>query len=333
MYARQNIRIPLRSEAALAFSHDGSVLATEDKYFSVELRACDTGGLLATLRGHMDRVLTCAISRCGMQVATGSRDRGVRLWDPVTEQTIRVTHTCQMPAKHVAFSSCGSRLLFISAHGDAHVWCLQTYNIIQSMQVPGGGFDGCTFLSDGSAAFCGSMAVWVIGMDGAQRSIPIPRQARYCAVAEDGRVTVSNAWGGSMAICVDAEPRLVVEAAALRHVTCSTVSASGDLAVSCSHIGDHLSRTATIQMWAPRSGLLLGTAKLDCGYVVGRCMVAPACNMVAITGSITKDGICMHSVLLWDIWSRQAVLLLLALQARRRSGVMLGPEVLRQAFL
>jgi len=41
----------------------------------------------------------------------------------------------------------------------------------------------------------------------------------------------------------------------------------------------------------------------------------------------------MHSVLLWDIWSRQAVLLLLALQARRRSGVMLGPEVLRQAFL
>ena len=66
---------------SVAFSPDGSLIATGSEDKTVRLWDTQTGKQKNTLAGHTDTVLALAFSPDGNMIATGSKDKTVRLWD------------------------------------------------------------------------------------------------------------------------------------------------------------------------------------------------------------------------------------------------------------
>src|SRR5438309_11047407 len=75
---------------SVAFSPDGSTLASGSVDRTIRLWGPATGGVPAMLQGHEDSVLAVTFSPDGRTLASGSRDNTVKLWD-VAAQTARAT--------------------------------------------------------------------------------------------------------------------------------------------------------------------------------------------------------------------------------------------------
>jgi WD40 repeat protein len=71
------------SVQGVAFSPDGTQVASASSDETVRLWDLATGSELQTLKGHSGRVYGAAFSPDGTQVASASDDKTVRLWDPV----------------------------------------------------------------------------------------------------------------------------------------------------------------------------------------------------------------------------------------------------------
>ena len=65
---------------AVAFSPDGSLLATAGRDNAIKFWNPDSGDLLHTIAAHEKPVLSLAFNADGMRLATGSGDNTVRLW-------------------------------------------------------------------------------------------------------------------------------------------------------------------------------------------------------------------------------------------------------------
>jgi WD40 repeat protein len=70
---------------SVAFSPDGSLLASAAGKPIIELWRAADGHLLATLEGHGRDVLSVAFSPDGTLLASGAADNTVRLWGIVEE--------------------------------------------------------------------------------------------------------------------------------------------------------------------------------------------------------------------------------------------------------
>ena len=66
---------------SVAFSPDGKTLASGNTDGTVTLLDVATGKVLATLKGHTQRVRSVAFSPDGKTLASGSDDQTVKLWD------------------------------------------------------------------------------------------------------------------------------------------------------------------------------------------------------------------------------------------------------------
>jgi len=70
-----------RAVGSVAFSPDGSMLASGSWETTIELWDVRTGGVLRTLAGDQRIVRSIAFSPDGNTIASGSSDKIVRLWD------------------------------------------------------------------------------------------------------------------------------------------------------------------------------------------------------------------------------------------------------------
>ena len=105
---------------SVAFSPDGSLLASASADGLVQLWNPDTETLEVTLEVHIDRVLSVAFSPDGSLLASASADGLVGLWDPHTPQ-LKATLGHESPVLSVAFSPDGDLLAIAEVRTGQHV--------------------------------------------------------------------------------------------------------------------------------------------------------------------------------------------------------------------
>lgn len=106
----------------VAFSPDGSRLATASDDKTARLWDTASGKLFAKLTGHGDPVYHVAFSPDGKRLATTSRDKTARLWDAASGKLLAELTSHKDRVGHVVFSPDGKRLATASFDKTARLW-------------------------------------------------------------------------------------------------------------------------------------------------------------------------------------------------------------------
>ena len=147
----------LRHEAAVsgvAFSPDGSTLASGSWDTTIKLWDVDTGESKSTLIGHIDRVVSVAFSPDGSTLASGSRDATIRLWDVDTGESKSTLISGHISS--VAFSPDGSTLASGSWDATIKLWDVDTGESKSTLIGHTSGVHSVAFSPDGSTLASGS---------------------------------------------------------------------------------------------------------------------------------------------------------------------------------
>ena len=107
---------------SIAFSPDGRLLATGDRYNSANLWDAKTGAHRKTLFGHTDQVRKVAFSPDGSRMATASADGTASIWDPTTGRMLFSLIAHKNLLRDLAFSPDGNRLATASEDKTAKIW-------------------------------------------------------------------------------------------------------------------------------------------------------------------------------------------------------------------
>jgi WD40 repeat protein len=107
---------------AVAFSHDGTQLASASRDETIKLWDSSTGELRKTLQGHSSWVSDVAFSHDGTQLASASRDETIKLWDPSTGELRKTLQGHSSWVHAVAFSHDGTQLASGSNDKTIKLW-------------------------------------------------------------------------------------------------------------------------------------------------------------------------------------------------------------------
>src|SRR5262249_20891809 len=111
---------------SIAFSPEGSTLASGSSDTTVRLWDVATGRALRAFAGHTSGVMSIAFSPEGSILASGSDDTTVRLWDVATGRALRALEGHTNVVRSVAFSPEGSTLASGSADNTVRLWHIAT---------------------------------------------------------------------------------------------------------------------------------------------------------------------------------------------------------------
>jgi WD40 repeat protein/serine/threonine protein kinase len=249
----------------------------------------------ATLRGHWAEVTSVAFSRDGQTLASGSRDKTIKLWDVKTSK-LRASlkgHTDWVYS--VAFSRDGQTLASGSCDRTIKLWDVQTGQLRASLQGHTDEVTSVAFSSDGQTLASGShdktIKLWDVKTAKERASLQGHKSGVYSvAFSPDGPTLASGSWGviklwdvqtGQLRASLQGHPEMV-----------QSVAFSRDGQTLASGGYDHF-----IKLWDVKTGKERAALKVHKHWVTS-VAVNPDGQTLA-SGSL--DGI----IRLWDVQTGQ----------------------------
>jgi hypothetical protein len=191
------------SVQSVAFSSDGTRLATGDVNSGVFLWDVTARHLIATLRrpsspGATDYgVLSVAFSPSGTTLAAAVGNGSTYLWDLATKSPVATLNLTNSVGFSLGFSPGGSLLAVGDTKGVTHLWDLATRSVIATVTDPGGknGVSSVSFSPDGktlaTADGNGSTYLWDVATSSLIVSLTDPHsEITNIAFSPDGKLLV-----------------------------------------------------------------------------------------------------------------------------------------------
>ena len=195
---------------AVAYSPDGSQLATTSLDKTARLWDTASGKELMVFTGHTGSVICLAFSADGAHLATGAEDGTARIWEveQPNEFPPLVGHTGSV--KDVVFSRDGGRIASASADGTVRIWKANTGDEVMTLR-PAGAVNGVAFSPDGRRiatatserdvkifdASTGAQLLTLSGHSAPVTSVSYSRDGRHLATGStDNTARVWNASNG-----------------------------------------------------------------------------------------------------------------------------------------
>ena len=147
---------PLNPLTGAAFSPNGRFVVVSSRDRNIHLFNGDNGFRLAILPGHSEAVVAASFSPDGRTLLTASEDGSARLWDPGTEDALRVVGSTSSGAvRNVAVSPNGRLALSAEADGSARILDIRRRRDLHVLRHDGPVNDA-VFSRDGSSVLTAS---------------------------------------------------------------------------------------------------------------------------------------------------------------------------------
>jgi WD40 repeat protein len=186
---------------AVAYSPDGTLLATGSKDRKARLWDVTTGKERAALGDHEERVSCVCFSPEGATLVTGSWDGKVRVWDVASRSLRARLDASEEGVSCVAVSPDGRYLLAGTVDGAIKVWGMRDRNKIVSQKAHEEAVTSLVLLAGGETAVSsgvdGVLHLWDVSSGRRKHSVWVGgKGVLSLAVSRDGRLLVASCQDG-----------------------------------------------------------------------------------------------------------------------------------------
>jgi len=264
--------------------------------------------LLRDLQGHTAGILSVSYNPDGSQLASGSRDSTVKIWDVETgTQLLSLAHSDAV--KHVDYSPDGTKVVSSSSDTLVYIWNATSGGIIRTLPGHTGNVYSVKYSPDGSricsSASDGTVKLWNASTGNEIWSVTAhsgwgiseasfsPDGTRIVTASDEGTAKVLNVTSGNSILTLDAATE------DLPYVW--NVAYSPDGSLIATGLGQIFGTTGAVKVWGAQTGGLLYTLE---GHTSG-------VNSVAFdpSGKYLASGAEDNTIILWSIGSGQPALL------------------------
>ena len=134
---------------SVAFSPDGTTLASAGRDKSVKVWDTSTWQCLRTMKGHASWVYSAAFSPDGKTLASGSADSSIKIWDISTYQCLHTLEGDTSYVLSVVFSP-DSKTLVSASYKEVKLWNTSTWECLRRLKGHEGCVNSLAFAPDGN---------------------------------------------------------------------------------------------------------------------------------------------------------------------------------------